>query len=147
MSCIDQIDGEYTDKRRFLIFDYCGNFEYFRQKQNGYEAKETKSLTENIFSKRIRIAMNLQEAAYSDAQYQEWRETLVDTCRKQICTLNPELIEVRLQRQFVEKFQKPDALNASGKGQGRVDLERLLRLFAHRTQMNTQNDLTTLCMG
>ena len=77
MSCIDQIDGEYTDKRRFLIFDYCGNFEYFRQKQNGYEAKETKSLTENIFSKRIRIAMNLQEAAYSDAQYQEWRETLV----------------------------------------------------------------------
>ena len=116
LSCIDQIDGEYTDKRRFLIFDYCGNFEYFRQKQNGYEAKETKSLTENIFSKRIRIAMNLQEAAYSDAKYQEWRSELVETCRKQICTLNPELIEVRLQRQFVEKFQKPDALECIGEG-------------------------------
>ena len=116
LACVDQIDGTYTDKRRFLIFDYCGNFEYFRQKQNGYEAKETKSLTENIFSKRIRIAMNLQEAAYSDAQYQEWRSELVDTCRKQICTLNPELIEVRLQRQFVEKFQKPDALECIGEG-------------------------------
>lgn len=23
MTCTDQIDGEYTDKRRFLIFDYC----------------------------------------------------------------------------------------------------------------------------
>lgn len=36
--------------------------------------------------------------------------------RKQICTLNPELIEVRLQRQFVEKFQKPDALECIGEG-------------------------------
>lgn len=116
LSCIDQIDGEYTDKRRFLIFDYCGNFEYFRQKQNGYEAKETKSLTENIFRKRIRIAMDLQEDAYSDTQYQQWRSELVDTCREQIDALNPELIEVRLQRQFVEKFQKPDALECIGEG-------------------------------
>ena len=30
LTCTDQIDGEYTDKKRFLIFDYCGNFEYFR---------------------------------------------------------------------------------------------------------------------
>ena len=30
LACVDQIDGTYTDKRRFLIFDYCGNFEYFR---------------------------------------------------------------------------------------------------------------------
>ena len=27
LTCIDGIEGEYTDKRRFLIFDYCGNFE------------------------------------------------------------------------------------------------------------------------
>lgn len=26
LTCTDQIDGEYTDKKRFLIFDYCGNF-------------------------------------------------------------------------------------------------------------------------
>ena len=116
LSCIDQIDGEYTDKRRFLIFDYCGNFEYFRQKQNGYEARETKSLTENIFGKRIRIAMNLQDHAYSDAQYQQWRSELVDICREQVCALNPELVEVRLQRRFVEKFQKENALECIGEG-------------------------------
>ena len=32
LACVDAIDGEYTGKRRFLIFDYCGNFEFFRQK-------------------------------------------------------------------------------------------------------------------
>ena len=31
LACVDQIDGPYTAKRRFLIFDYCGTFEYFRQ--------------------------------------------------------------------------------------------------------------------
>ena len=38
LSCVDQVDGAYTDKRRFLIFDYCGNFEYFREHKEGYEA-------------------------------------------------------------------------------------------------------------
>ena len=49
--CQDQIDGEYTGKKRFLIFDYCLNFDFFRMKPNGYEAKETKTLVENIFGK------------------------------------------------------------------------------------------------
>ena len=57
--CIHQIDGAYTDKRRFLIFDYCGNFEYFREHKEGYEARETKTLSENIFGKQIKIAMAL----------------------------------------------------------------------------------------
>ena len=43
LACVDAIDGEYTGKRRFLIFDYCGNFEFFRQKPNGYESTDTKA--------------------------------------------------------------------------------------------------------
>ena len=73
-------------------------------------------MTENIFGKRIRIAMNLQDHAYSDAQYQQWRSELVDICREQVCALNPELVEVRLQRRFVEKFQKENALECIGEG-------------------------------
>ena len=64
LACVDQIDGTYTDKRRFLIFDYCGNFEYFREHKEGYEARETKTLSENIFGKQIKIVMALQESAF-----------------------------------------------------------------------------------
>lgn len=49
---MDPIDGEYTDKRRFLIFDYCGNFEYFREHIEGFVSKETKSLSENILENK-----------------------------------------------------------------------------------------------
>ena len=109
LACVDQIDGEYTDKRRFLIFDYCGNFEFFEEHKEGYEARETKTLSENIFGKQVRIAAALQESGFAGDDYQAWRTELVNSCRQQIQALNPELIEVKLRREHVQKYQKEDA--------------------------------------
>lgn len=114
LSCVDQIDGVYTDKRRFLIFDYCGNFEYFREHKEGYEARETKTLSENIFGKQIKIAMALQESTFAGENYQLWRNELIETCHKQVTALNPELISVKLRMQYVEKYKKQDAFLSIG---------------------------------
>lgn len=116
LTCTDQMDGEYTDKKRFLIFDYCGNFEYFRAHKEGFESKETKSLSENIFGKQIRLAVMLQESAFAGDDYQAWRSELVGTCFAQIQELNTELISVRLRMQSVEKFKKPGAFNYISEG-------------------------------
>ncbi len=112
----DQIDGEYTDKKRFLIFDYCGNFEYFRTHKEGFEAKETKSLTENIFGKIVRLAVMLQESAYASDYFQAWRSELVGECLAQVQALNTELIAVRLRMQSVEKYKKPGAFDFISEG-------------------------------
>ena len=109
LSCEDQIDGEYTGKQRFLIFDYCGNFEYFREKPNGYEGKETKSLSENIFGKKIRLAVAMQDSAFADDKYQNWRSNIVSDCHIQVCDLNRDIVSVKLQRQYVEKYKKIEA--------------------------------------
>ena len=109
LSCIDQIDGEYTDKRRFLIFDYCGNFEYFRQHKEGYVTRETKTLSENIFGKQVRLMMALQESTFADADYQAWRKELAETCHGQVANLKRELIAVKMRLRYVEKYQKEDA--------------------------------------
>lgn len=109
LSCIDQIDGEYTDKRRFLIFDYCGNFEYFRQHKEGYETRETKTLSENIFGKQVRLMMALQESTFADADYQAWRKELAETCHGQVANLKRDLIAVKMRLRYVEKYQKEDA--------------------------------------
>ena len=116
LTCTDQIDGEYTDKKRFLIFDYCGNFEYFRAYKEGYEAREAKSLTENIFDKRVKLAVMLQESTYAEDEYQAWRSELVGTCYAQVLELNPELIAVKLRMQSVEKFKKPGSFNFISEG-------------------------------
>ena len=111
LECVDSIDGAYTDKRRFLIFDYCSNFEFFRQKVNGIEGRETKTLSESIFCKRVRIMQDLQAALFKDQSYQIWRSDLADTVYQQIQELNPELTAVRLQRGHIAKFEKRDSLD------------------------------------
>ena len=116
LTCIDQIDGEYTDKRRFLIFDYCGNFEYFREHKEGFEGKETKSLTENIFGKKVRLAVALQDSAFAGDEYQTWRSEIVTECHAQVAELQSELIAVRMRIQYVEKFKKKDAFTYISEG-------------------------------
>ena len=120
LPCVDQIDGTYTDKRRFLIFDYCGNFEYFREHKEGYETRETKTLSENIFGKQIKIAMALQESAFAEEDYQAWRNELVESCHRQVLALNPNLISVKMRLQYVEKYKKREAfltLSEANKGE------------------------------
>lgn len=131
LTCTDQIDGEYTDKNRFLIFDYCGNFEYFRAHKEGYETKEAKSLTENIFGKQVKLAVMLQESTYAEDEYQEWRSELVGTCYAQVLELNTELIAVKLRMQSVEKFKRPgsfDFINEGDKGELLQQIAPIVRL-------------------
>ncbi len=112
----DGIDGEYEGKRRFLIFDYCGNFEYFRTHKEGIESKEPKSLAEAIFGKRVRLMALLQEGAYAEAPYPAWRSDLVSMCCGQVAALNPKLAAVKLRLRYVEKFKKADAFTALSEG-------------------------------
>ncbi len=112
LSCIDGIDNEYTDKRRFLIFDYCGNFEYFREHTNDYDTGETKSISENIFCKQVRLIFSLQESTFSAREYQDFRVELVNACYIGICSLSDDLVSVRLQKQYVEKFRHKDSFNS-----------------------------------
>lgn len=131
LTCTDQIDGEYTDKKRFLIFDYCGNFEYFRAHKEGYETKEAKSLTENIFGKQVKLAVMLQESIYAEDEYQEWRSELVGTCYAQVLELNTELIAVKLRMQSVEKFKRPgsfDFISEGDKGELLQQIASIVRL-------------------
>ena len=105
LACVDLKDGAYTGKRHFFIFDYCGNFEYFRAHQAGFEGKEAVSLTEAIFIKKIRLAVCLQQSAFADDAHQAFRAALVQGCHGQVALLNPELISVKLKQRYVEKFK------------------------------------------
>ena len=136
LACTDQIDGEYTDKRRFLIFDYCGNFEFFRTHKEGYEARETKTLSENIFGKQVKIAMALQEAAFAGEDYQAWRQELVAVCHGQVLNLNPALISVKLRIRAVEKYKKQESFAALSEG----DKGELLTQIAPLVQLEEQDE-------
>ncbi len=137
LTCLDQIDGEYMEKRRFLIFDYCGNFEYFRENKEGYETQETKSLSENIFGKKIRLAVALQESIYADAAYGTWRGEIVKECHGQVMNLNPEHISVKLRLQYVEKYRNIEAFACLSEG----DKGELLQHIAPLVYLDDQDEM------
>jgi len=101
--------GPGMDKQCFYIFDYLGNFEFFRQTPQGIDSKETESITEAIFRKKIRLIARFQHTAFSDEAYQNWRNALIEEIVRQIEALNPELVAVKLQRQHVERYKEKTA--------------------------------------
>ena len=125
LTCIDQIDGEYTGKRRFLIFDYCKNFEFFRQHKEGYEAHETKTLSENIFGKRIRLAALLEVPAFAEDGFQAWREALVAVCHSQVAALPQDRIAVKLRMEYVERYKELSAFSHIGEEDRRNLIQQL----------------------
>ena len=60
--CIrDRNNGDYVGKKYFYIFDYCKNFEYFRNQKNTVDVKgNSATLGERIFAKRVQIIARLQ---------------------------------------------------------------------------------------
>ena len=110
--CFDQHDGEYIGKRRFLIFDYCGNFEFFRAQANGFKPKSAiKPLTERIFTQKIQLIAALQAREYAGEPYQELRNSLIATCRTQIAYLNFSLAKVKEHKRQVDHFKQENAFN------------------------------------
>lgn len=110
--------GDGQDKTRFYIFDYLGNFEFFRQHKEGILGNETQSLSEAIFAKRVRLIHHLQDSAFIDDQYQAIRTGLIETVVQQVNVLNTELVSVKLQLRYIEKYKSTEAfvcLNESDK--------------------------------
>jgi len=71
-------------KTEFRIFDYCGNFEFFRTDPKISESKQGKSLTELLFLARTMIAHKLQHLDHQTPEKQALRTKLVDSLYKEV---------------------------------------------------------------
>jgi len=97
--------GIGQDKTHFLIFDYCGNFEFFRENPKGMEGEVGKSLTEKLFNAKVDIIRELQGSDYQKEAYIRHRNDLVEEAVKSILVLDQENFRVRQHLQQVEKFR------------------------------------------
>lgn len=104
--------GLGEDKENFLIFDWCGNFEYFRANQHGTEAKLTKTLTEKLFNSKVDIARELQDIDYQISPYSEFRQGIVEDLVTDVNSLNDENFRVRQHIQYIHKYKKKEKWNS-----------------------------------
>lgn len=105
--------GEGLDKEKFLIFDFCNNFEYFRVNKNGAENGITESLSEKIYNTKAQIARELQAPVYrGNKPYMEYRVELADQLHHAVVELNDDSFLVKRHRRYVELFRNRSAWNS-----------------------------------
>lgn len=105
--------GEGLDKERFLIFDFCNNFEYFRVNKNGAENGIAESLSEKIYNTKAQIVRELQAPRYtSDDSYVAYRTDLVDQLHDAVIELNDDSFLVKRHLRYVEIFRTLSAWNS-----------------------------------
>lgn len=103
--CTGLLDGE--DKKIFYIFDFCGNFEFFRMGGKGKSANQI-ALQGAIFSLKSQIAFKLQDLAYQTNDLIAFRESLVEDMVRKVRELNKENFAVHQHLKYVELYSNPD---------------------------------------
>ena len=107
--CPGLLDGK--DKDKFYIFDFCGNFEFFRMNK-GKPTANMIALQGAIFHLKAQIAFKLQDLAYQTADLIDFRKALVENMVRKVQELNRENFAVRQHLKYVELYANPDSYNA-----------------------------------
>ena len=99
--------GEGIDKERFLIFDFCNNFEFFRVNKNGAENGIQASLSEKIYNTRAQICRELQATTFTtDDDYVTYRDETVEDLRELVIKLNDDSFAVKRHLRYVEAYRR-----------------------------------------
>ena len=107
--CPNLIDGE--DKSKFYIFDFCGNFEFFRMNK-GKATPNMISLQGAIFSLEFEMAYKLQDLQFQTDRLIAYRRALVRLMTEKVQELNRENFAVRQHLKYVDLYSNPDNYNS-----------------------------------
>lgn len=99
--CPGLIDG--GDKSKFYIFDFCGNFEFFRMGK-GRPTANLMALQGAIFCLQFEIAYKLQELEYQIDHLVDYRNSLVDTMSEKVRELPRDNFAVKQHLKYVDQY-------------------------------------------
>ncbi len=103
--CPGLLNGE--DKSKFYIFDFCGNFEFFRMNKDKPTAGQM-ALQGAIFHLKAQIVFKLQDLDYQTPQLIAFRKSLVDDMVAKVRALNRDNFAVRQHLKYVDLYANPE---------------------------------------
>ena len=103
--CEGLIDGK--DKERFYIFDFCGNFEFFRMNKGKPTANQM-ALQGAIFGLEFEMAYKLQDMVFQTEPLQKYREELVAEMARKVRELDRDNFAVRQHIRYVDEYVNED---------------------------------------
>lgn len=100
--CPGLLDGE--DKKQFYIFDFCGNFEFFRMNPKGKNVPMTTSVQERIFDLKTNLVYKLQDLAYQTDDLIAFRNSLIEDITFKVKQLNRDNFSVKQHLKFIDLY-------------------------------------------
>lgn len=128
--CPGLLDGE--DKKKFYIFDFCGNFEFFRMRKGKPTANQM-VLQSAIFNLKVQLAYKLQELEFQAPELAAFRTELVNDMVRKVRELNRENFAVRQHLKYVELYSEPD-------NYGAISYENTLQIREELAPLITPDD-------
>ncbi|WP_316268156.1 DEAD/DEAH box helicase family protein [Claveliimonas bilis] len=99
--CPGLLDGE--DKQKFYIFDFCGNFDFFRMNK-GKATANMMALQGAIFNLEFQITYKLQDMEYQTERLIAYRNALIQHMSEKVQELNRENFAVRQHLKYVDLY-------------------------------------------
>lgn len=103
--CPGLLDG--SDKDKFYIFDFCGNFEFFRMSQ-GKPTANMVALQGAVFNLEFQIAYKLQGIEHQTKRLIEYRKNLVEIMSNKVSALDRKNFAVQQHLKYVDFYANTD---------------------------------------
>ena len=100
--------GPGNDKDDFRVFDFCFNFDFFREHPEGIEGGGTIPLRAQLFRSRVQLLTHVQTEPDLDPEAL-LAGALTTGLHGEVAAMNPENFIVRMQLEAVERFRKRES--------------------------------------
>ena len=105
--CPGLLDGE--DKKKFYIFDFCGNFEFFRMNEGrGEESGLRIPVQGAVFNLQFGISYKLQDLNYQVDHLIQYRNRLIEEMTQKVQELPRDNFAVKQHLKYVDLYSSKD---------------------------------------
>ena len=128
--------GPGDDKKEFIIFDYCQNFEFFDEYPDGATSKNMKPLLQQIFEAKLEVAQLIKGLPEKTSAEIELSDAYLNELHKTIQNLDDTRFVVRKQLESVKEFSdKSKWLNLS-----KSDVQKINKHLSHLQPASKDDD-------
>ena len=105
----ENLFGPDDDKKDFRVFDFCFNFDFFRENPKGIESNQGEPLGVRIFRARVDLLAKLGDASDLEPDTAQLRHSVAETLHREVSAMHTDNFIVRLHLEAVERFQREEA--------------------------------------
>ena len=128
--------GPGEDKKEFMIFDYCQNFEFFDEYPDGTTTLNMKPLLQQIFEAKLKVSQLISDLPEKTQAEVDVRDAYLNELHKTIQNLDENRFIVRKELRYVKEFSnKSNWLNLS-KG----DIQDIILHLSHLQPISKGDD-------